>query len=111
VPPTLSAQQTLDWITFTTEFVSAAVSIDEDRLDQAMSGECSFREALGLGMNGKSREEWLQLEEVWASDEGAGVMTYKSLQKFMTKNSHAKESLFTRLVETRDWWETQLAAL
>ncbi|KAI3324135.1 hypothetical protein HD806DRAFT_534454 [Xylariaceae sp. AK1471] len=110
MPPTRSAQETLDWITFTTEFITAATKVDTEELDKAMKTEISFREALGLSGTGESREEEIQKEAVWARDNG-GQLTYTRLQEFMIENSQAKESLFRRLIRVRDQLEDELKAL
>ncbi|KAI3330034.1 hypothetical protein F4824DRAFT_505581 [Ustulina deusta] len=56
MPPARSAQETLDWITFTSDFVAATAKVDRVRLDMAADRQISFTEALGFSL-GDPREE------------------------------------------------------
>ncbi|KAI1758229.1 acyl transferase/acyl hydrolase/lysophospholipase [Xylaria castorea] len=52
MPPSRSAQESIAWIDFTTEFVQAAGRVNKKKLDDAFKGKISFTEALGGGIRG-----------------------------------------------------------
>jgi hypothetical protein len=110
VPPSRSAQETLDWIKFTTEFVNASAKVEIINLDRATRKEITFMEALGLTWGNLPLKEVRRLEKTWASDDGQ-YLDFTTVQTFMDMHSNASADMWDRIIWVRDAWHTELAAL
>lgn len=109
MPPSRSAQETLDWITFTTGFVQAAASVDMRKLDEALEvgeNEYTFTEALGLGLS-RTQDSQREMERHWASDTSDGLIDWTQLVRFVD----CDDGVWTRIIAARDQIERELAAL
>ncbi|KAI8944314.1 hypothetical protein F4801DRAFT_595041 [Xylaria longipes] len=107
MPPSRSAQETLTWIDFTTEFVQAAGRVDRAKLDAAFEGIISFTEALGFGLGGNTREVQLQWEDQWARGGNSSGITSYYLQLFMD----CEDGFWDRMKYIKDCIESDLARL
>ncbi|KAI0425895.1 hypothetical protein F5Y09DRAFT_334570 [Xylaria sp. FL1042] len=106
MPATRSAQETLDWITFTSKFVEAAEKVDKVKLDMAAEKQISFLEALEFELNG-TREAQLEYEAEWAADPDNCPISHQELQLFM----NCDLEFWTRILGVRDRLEKDLARL
>ncbi|KAI0100302.1 hypothetical protein GGR51DRAFT_564326 [Nemania sp. FL0031] len=107
MPPSSSAQETLDWITFTTTFVQAAANVSRAKLDEAIhSRETSFTEALGFDISG-DRKIQLDLEDHWAADGQSNMILSDHLKWFM----ECDDEFWDRIISIRDGIEKALARL
>ncbi|GAP89443.1 hypothetical protein SAMD00023353_4000840 [Rosellinia necatrix] len=106
MPPSRSAQETLDWISFTTGFVRAAAGIDRVLLSMASQGEISFTEALGLPLSVPQKEQQAA-EKLWAYDLHLNGITVAELAKFVP----CEQGVWDRISQTRDQIEAELAML
>lgn len=109
MPPSRSAQETLDWITFTTAFVQAAASVDMSKLNRALelrASKYTFTEALGLGLSHTQDSQW-EMERHWASDTSDLRMDWTQLLRFVD----CDDGVWTRVIAVRDRMEKDLAAL
>jgi hypothetical protein len=95
-------QETLDWITFTTEFVKAAGRADREKLDEAAENKMSFTKALGVDLGGRKLDERL-----WAADGNPHKLSYEHLMKFMAWD----DDFWKRMIDMKDRLEKELAAL
>ncbi|KAJ2989599.1 hypothetical protein NUW58_g3385 [Xylaria curta] len=108
--PSRSAQDTLDWITFTTEFVQAAAKVDRDKLSEALDGKITFTEALGFGL-GRTRELQEEVEQQWAMGEYSSGLTWRELQAFLSCSLGCNSAFWARMHRMRQGIEAELAQL
>ncbi|KAI0483495.1 hypothetical protein F4859DRAFT_528881 [Xylaria cf. heliscus] len=106
MPPSRSAQESIAWIDFTTEFVQAAGKVDRRRLDDAFQGKITFTEALGFVLD-RAPDAQIQWENQWARGGNSSGLTSYHLKLFM----NCEEGLWTRLKYMKDSIEYDLAHL
>ncbi|KAJ8128549.1 hypothetical protein O1611_g5084 [Lasiodiplodia mahajangana] len=107
MPPSRSAQETVDWITFTTQFVQAAADVNRDMLDRACdSREISFTEAVGLELS-VDRQNQLDWEDHWAADGQPNKVLFHQFKYFMQGDAE----FWDRIISIRDGIENELARL
>ncbi|KAI1435432.1 hypothetical protein GGR50DRAFT_703066 [Xylaria sp. CBS 124048] len=105
MPPTRNAQESIDWIDFTTEFVRAAGRVDSGRLDAAHDGKMTFREALDLPVV-HTTDTTQRSELIWAGDHNLWEADWLELLQFM-----GNQEFWARLLVVRNKLEMELEKL
>ncbi|RWA07238.1 hypothetical protein EKO27_g7861 [Xylaria grammica] len=106
MPPSRSAQEAIDWIMFTTAFVTAACRVDAAKLDAAAAGKAFFTEALGLPVT-NSPEVQAEAESLWVTYGHLNSLRPKHLQAFMD----CPARFWYRMSAMKESFEKELAEL